>query len=377
MDDITWVGMDAHKKSISVAMKLPGREELVEWTVPNEPRAVRRLAKKLVREAPGEVRCCYEAGPCGFVLKRQLEAAAAVVCEVIAPSLIPKKPGDKVKTDRRDARKLVHLLQAGLLTEVHAPSEADEALRDLCRCRDDLRQDVMRARHRLSKFLLRRALVYTRGRSWTNAHHEWLRGLKFDNANEQAVFNDYLLAVEQLGERMKGIVAEIERVAQEEPYREPVGALRCFRGIDTITAVTFIAELHDFGRFESPRALMSYLGLTPREDSSGDRQKRGSITKTGNSHVRRVLVEAAQHYRHRPGVGIKLRQRREGQSRELIAIADKAQHRLSRRHRRLKARGKHHNKVTIAVARELAGFLWAALQQLPSTTSRTILPEAA
>jgi transposase len=333
------------------------------------------LARKLAR-AGGEVRCCYEAGVCGFALKRQLEAAAPLVCEVIAPSLIPAKPGDKVKTDRRDAKKLLHLFEAGLLTEVCPPNEQEEAVRDLCRCRDDLRQDLLRARHRLSKFLLRRAFVYKDGRNWTQKHHEWLRGVRLADGNEQVVLNDYLLAVEQLRERMKSIVAEIERVAQEPQYCEVVGALRCFRGIDTITAMTVVAELHRFGRFPSPRDLMSYLGLTPREHSSGDKQQRGGITKAGNSHVRRVLVEAAHHYRHRPGVGVNLRKRRQGQPSEIIKIADKAQHRLNRRYRLLTARGKHKNKVTIAIARELAGFVWAALQQHTATRSFSVSAEA-
>jgi transposase len=306
------------------------------------------------------------------VLKRQLEAAGPIVCEVIAPSLIPKKAGDRVKTDRRDARKLVGLLEAGLLTEVQPPSEAEEAVRDLCRCRDDLRHDQMRARHRLAKFLLRHGIAYVQGRAWTETHLQWLRGLKWEDKNAKAVFDDYLLAIEQIAERIKTVTAEVERVAEQEPYRDVVGALRCFRGIDTLTAVTLIAELHNFGRFQSPRALMSYLGLTPSEHSSGGTQKRGSITKAGNSHVRRVLIEAAWHYRHRPGVGLKLRQRRKGQPAQVIAIADKAEHRLNRRYRRLTERGKPCNKAAVAVARELAGFVWAALQQFPATASASI-----
>jgi transposase len=360
---ITWVGLDAHKKAINVAMRLPGRKEFVEWTVENEPRAVKRFARKLAREAKGsEVRCCYEAGPCGYALKRELEAGASLVCEVVAPTLIPRKPGERVKTDRRDARKLCELLGAGLLTEVHAPSEEAEAVRDLSRCREDLKDDLHRAQHRLGKWLLRRNVRYTTGKkAWTRMHRDWLRSQRFDNAVDQAVFDDYLLAVAQIEERMKTVEAKLDDVAQQELLRDAVGWLRCFRGIDTVTAVGVCAELFDFRRFASPRKLSGYLGITPSEHSSSGKPNRGAITKTGNGHVRRLLVEAAHHYRHRPGTGLKLRKRREGQPGAVIAIADKAQHRLHRRYQRLLARGVHYNKAVVAVARELAGFLWAAM----------------
>lgn len=361
-EGITWVGMDVHKKSINVAMLLPDREKPVEWQLINEPRTVRRLAKKLVREAPGEVRACYEAGPCGFVLQRELEATAPLVCEVVAPSLIPVKPGERVKTNKRDARKLAEYLRSDLLTVVRPPSEAEEATRDLCRCRESVKEDLTRARHRLSKYLLRRNVFYSaRGKSWTKKHRQWLRGLRFENATDQVVFDEYLQAVEHREERLKGMDEQIVVASKKGPYREPVAYLRCFRGIDTITAMTVVAELHDFMRFNSPRQLMSYLGLVPSEYSTGDHQSRGSITKAGNSHVRRVLVEAAWHYRHRPGVGAALRKRREGQPEWVIRIADKAQQRLCRRYQRLTAKDKPKNKAVVAVARELSGFIWSVL----------------
>jgi len=361
-ENITWVGMDAHKKSIHVALKKSGRKKLVVWITPNTTKAVRQLARKMVKFADGtEVRCCYEAGPCGFVLQRQLHAAAPLVCEVIAPSLIPKRPGDRVKTDRRDAAQLVRLHAAGLLTEVIAPTEAEEAVRDLCRCRDDVRQDRVRARHRLSKFAARHGFVYTRT-PWTQGHHRWLRALQWDDRQAQVVFDHYLCVLEHLNERMRHIVSELERVSEEVPYREAVGVLRAFHGIDTITAMTLLSELHGFARFESPRALMSYLGLTPSEYSSGGKEKRGAITKAGNAHVRRVLVESAQHYRRRPGGGVGIRKRREGQPAEVVAIAEHAEQRLHRRYRRLTERGKPPNKAIVAVARELVGFIWSALQ---------------
>jgi len=363
---VTCVGLDAHKESIQVAMLVPGRREPLEWQLANEPQAVRRLAKKLLQGAPEDVVCCYEAGPCGYALQRQMQAVG-VRCQVVAPSLIPVKPGERVKTDRRDARKLADLLRAGLLTEVHPPTVEEEAARDLCRCREDAKEDLLRSRHRLVKMLLRRGRVWIAGkRTWTKAYYEWLRGLRFELPADQAVFEDYLLAIEQIEERIARVDIKLEAMAQEEPYREPVGWLRCFRGIDTVTAMTLVAELHDFRRFHSPRELMAYLGLVPSEHSSGGSQRRGSITKAGNSHVRRVLVETAWHYRHAPALSKKYRRRRRGQPAWILAVADRAQQRLHRRYVRLCARGKPHNKVTVAIARELVGFIWVALRGRPA-----------
>lgn len=359
---ITYVGMDAHKKAIHVAMLLPGRSEPVEWQLANEPAAIRRLARKLEREAPGEVRCCYEAGPCGYVLQRQLENAGGVICEVVAPSLIPVKPGERIKTDRRDARKLAKHLRSDELTVVHPPTSADEAVRDLCRCREDARKDLHRARHRLDTFLLRRACLYTlTRRRWGQPYRAWLGSLRFEHAADQVTFEDYVRTIEQAEERLRRLDEQLVLVAEQDPYREPVSWLRCFRGIDTTTAVTVVAELHDFRRFQTARALMAYLGLVPSEHSSAERQRRGAITKAGNIHVRRLLIEAAWHYRHRPHVGVGMRQRRRGQPEWVIAIADRAQERLCHRFRTLTTRGKVPNKAVVAVARELVGFVWAAL----------------
>jgi len=356
--------MDTHKKFINVAVRIGNQKRYQEWKLENSPRAVRRLAKKLTKTTLGEVRCCYEAGPLGYSLKRQLEQAAPLICEVVAPSLVPTKPGDRVKTDRRDARKLADMLAAGLLTEVHPPSEEDEAVRDLCRCREDARQDLLRARHRLSKFLLRKATHYGCGKAWSRAHRQWLRTIRFDYNAEQVTFDEYLLRVEHQEERLRSVEERLQEVALSKPYARPVGWLRCFHGIDTVTAITIISEIHDFRRFSSPRELMSYLGLVPGEDSSGDKRRQGAITKAGNSHVRRVLIETAWHYRHQPKVSVKLHKRRIGQPSRIISQADRAHQRLNRKYRRLKNRGKHHNKVTVAVARELVGFIWAALRQM-------------
>jgi transposase len=364
---ITFVGLDAHKKSITVAMLLPDRATPVEWQVANEPAAVRRMVRKVEREAPGEVRFCYEAGPCGYALQRLITDAGNASCMLVAPSLIPRKPGDRIKTDRRDARKLAELFRAGLLTEVHPPSESDEAARDLCRAREDAREDLMRCRHRLSKLLLRRGLVFAGHKNWSKAHRAWVNGLTFE-AVDQAVVDDYLLAIDQVEARHEELVSHIERLSVCPPYAEAVAALRCFRGIDTITAMTVVTELHGFMRFTSPRGLMNYLGLVPSENSSSESIRRGSITCAGNGHVRRALVEAAWHYRHRPGLGA-LKKRRKDQPAAVIAVADKAMQRLHRRYERMTASGKPAPKAVVAIARELAGFLWAVLYPIAMKTS--------
>jgi transposase len=359
-DVITYVGIDAHKKDLQVAMLVGHARTPETWTVANEPRAIQRLLRKLERDAPGAVQCCYEAGPCGYALQRQLQRGR-VTCQVIAPALIPRKAGDRIKTDRRDARKLAELLRSGLLTEVRPPTPAEEAARDLVRARDDAREDLQRCRHRLGKLLLRRGLYYA-GRNWTQAHRAWLKTLTWAHAAEAHVVEDYLLAIDQVRARLADLDTHLAELAETVPYAEPVAWLRCFRGIDTLTAMTIVAELHDFRRFVTPRALMAYLGLVPSEHSSGGQTHRGRITKTGNGLVRRVLTEAAWHYQHRPGIGRALQERRVGQPPAVIAIADKAQSRLCRRFRRLIAEHKPAPKVAVAIARELAGFLWAARQ---------------
>lgn len=368
-DRTTYVGLDAHKVKIHVALLLPGGKPVVQWEIPNEKGSLRRFAKRLRSEAPDAIRACYEAGPGGYALQRTLKEFG-VECDVIAPSLIPVKPGDHVKTDRLDARKLAELFRAGLLTIVHPPSTGEEALRDLCRCREDAKEDLLRARHRLSKMLLRRGITWEEGkRNWTDSHRKWLRTLRFDHPADKLVFDDYLLAVEHLEERIRGLESALEEAVAEEKYREPVAALRCFQGIDTVTAITLVSELHDFRRFESPRQLMAYLGLVPGVYSSADTRRMGPITKAGNSHARRVLVESAWHYRHPPRLGPSLRNRREGQGAPVIAIADKAAQRLHRRFRRLHARGKPITKVVVAIARELVGFIWSALSSIARKTA--------
>jgi transposase len=359
----TFVGLDAHQASTNAAMILASGE-VVEDRFATTSDGIGRWARRLKRRCKGPIVCCYEAGPLGYALQRTL-VSLGVECIVIAPSLIPRKPGDRVKTDRRDALKLADLLAADLLTEVRVPAPEQEAIRDLCRAREAVKGDQKRIQHRLSKFLLRRAVRWTGGKKmWTRAHREWLRGQRLEYAADQSILDDHLLALEQNEGRLTALDKKLVDSSTQAPYTEAVAWLRCFRGIDTLTALSVAAEIHDWRRFPSPRALMAYLGMVPSESSSGGKFKRGRLTKTGNSRVRRLLIEAAWHYRHRPRVGSKLSKRRASQPAEIIAIADRAQQRLYHRYTRMTARGKNHNLAVAAVGRELVGFLWAAMQRI-------------
>ena len=360
-EDITYIGLDVHKRSIAVAVRQTG--VLVhEEQLPNEPGAVTRWARRWKRRSGGRLACAYEAGACGYALQRQL-AKLGISCEVVAPSLVPRKPGDRIKTDRRDARKLAEYLEGGHLTPVHPPTPAQEAVRDLSRAREDAKQDRMRSRHRLTKFLLRHGKTYTPGRKhWTGAHRAWLAKLSFQEPAAQVVFDDYRLAVAQLDGRIEALDHQIEAASQQAPYRAAVGALRCFRGIDTLTAFGLVTELHSIEHFDRASGLMAFVGLVPSEASSGERQHRGAITKAGNGHARKLLIEAAWHARHKPAIPVALRKRREGQPPEVVAMADVAQQRLHRRYWHLVQRGKPNTVAATAVARELAGFVWAALR---------------
>lgn len=357
---ITHVAMDDSKRTIVAGILRPGATEPELRSIPNEPRHLRRFFERLQRE--GRVVACYEAGPSGYDLHRQL-TALAVPCQVIAPALTPRKPGDRIKTDRRDAAKLVRLFRAGELTPITVPDEAAEAARDLVRCREDVQADLLRWRHRLLKFLSRHGRVYREGRNWTHRHWTWLRSQRFPLPALERTYQEYRWTVEQLLARAADLEREIATLAETAPYRERVGWLRCFRGLDTLAAMTLLVELGDFARFASPRELMAYLGLVPSEDSTGERERRGRITKAGNCHARRILVEACWHYRHPPRVGAALARRSQGQPPGVRAQAWQAQQRLHRRYRHLVGHGKRAPVAVVACARELAGFVWAALTQ--------------
>lgn len=356
--DTTYVALDDSKRVLVAGILRPGVQQPEVRQIPNDPKLLRRLVQRLKRAGP--VRACYEAGPSGYALYRQL-AALGVPCQVIAPALTPRRPGDRIKTDRRDAAKLVRLFRAGELTAIRVPDEAQEAVRDLLRCREDLQADLLRWRHRLLKLLARHGRSYLGGRNWTQRHWAWLRRQAFEDPVLARTVQECRFSVEQLLARLAELEREIAAIAQRAPYQEPVGWLRCFRGIDTLSALTLLVEIGDFQRFRTPRELMAYLGLVPSEYSSGDHQRRGAITKAGNLHARRVLVEAAWHYRHPPSLGASLAKRSQGQPTAVLAQAWKAQQRLSRRYRHLVGHGKRPPVAVVAIARELVGFLWAAM----------------
>lgn len=356
---ITFVGLDVHSESITVAVLRHGSEEAVVETLANTAPAVRKAAQRWKGKG-GEVRCCYEAGPCGFELHRLL-SSLGIACEVIAPALIPRKPGDRIKTDRRDAVKLARLHRAGELTAIRVPTPDEEAVRDLVRVVDDIRKDLIAARHRLAKFLLRHGRMYLTGKKWTARFWAWLKTQSFERDCERAVFEHYKLQVLHLQERRDAIRKEIAAVAATEPYCDQVARLSCLRGISTEGAMTLLAEVQDFRRFPSPRPLMAFLGVVPSEWSSGGKESRGGITKTGNAHARRILVEAAWAYRHIESTPDRIRRLLTGQPAEVVAEVQKAQRRLCKRFRHLISHGKRSQLAVTAVARELCGFVWALM----------------
>lgn len=357
-DNTKYVGLDVSKDSISIAIADTGREAPRYFgAVPHTPEAVRKLFAKLGKAT--EIEACYEAGPTGYGLQRLL-TQLGVRCVVVAPSLIPKRPGERIKTDRRDALRLAQLLRAGELTPVHVPTEDDEAIRDLVRAREDANENLLRARHRLSKLLLRHdiqpPMKMTR---WKSQHKKWLGTLKFKNPYLQITFQEYLHAIEEIELRIQRLESVIHEFATSSPQTPLIKALQTLRGVKEVTAVTLVAEIGDFRRFANPRHLMGYTGLIPSEHSSGVTRRQGGITKAGNAHIRRVLVEAAWNYRHQPALKGDIRKRQEGQSPSIQQISWKAQNRLHRKYIRLISRGKPANKVITGVARELAGFIWA------------------
>jgi len=358
-EKLRFLGLDVHAETIAVAIAEPDGEVRSLGTIANRTESVRKLVKKL--GSVEQLRACYEAGPTGYVLYWQL-AELGVKCEVIAPTLVPVKAGDRVKTDRRDAEKLARSYRSDDLTAVWVPDESSEALRDLVRAREAAKQDQLRARHRLSKFLLRSGQRPAPGvRAWTQIYMAWIRQIRFVQIAQEWTRLDYLHEVEHMGERVARLeqaIAEAAKLAPPE-LQEVIKGLQALRGIAHISAVTIASELGEFSRFEGARQLMGYSGIVPSENSSGERTQRGSITKTGNAHLRRIAVEAAWSYRLRPCIGPALRKRQEGVADEIKEIAWKAQHRLYRRYCRLAATRKDQRKIITALGRELLGFIWA------------------
>lgn len=362
-----FIGMDVHKETIAVASVAPdhGAEATFLGTIGTRQCDIDHLVRKMQSKAKHLI-FVYEAGPCGYWLYRYL-THKGYDCWVVAPSLIPHKPGDRVKTDRRDAMQLARLARSGDLTAVYVPKVGDEAIRDLSRAREDALSDLKDAKFRLKAFLLRHDIRYSGRANWGPAHLRWLAEVVCPTPAQQIVFQEYVRAVSEHAERLQRLEQELHEHVQTWRLSPVVEALQALRGVQFTVAVTLVAEMGDLTRFESPRELMNCLGLVPSEYSSGAQRRQGSITKAGNTHARRVLVEGAWAYRYPAKVSRHLQLRLEKQPKVIQDISWKAQGRLCKRYRRLVARGKHANVVTVAIARELAGFMWAIAKEVPVT----------
>jgi transposase len=366
-----YIGLDVHKSSISVAYGWADREEPIFYGKlggSNQclERGLRKMLKALVLTKE-EVSIAYEAGPCGFVAARRLQQLGYEVI-VAAPSKIERAAGDKIKTDRRDSLKLARQHRSGDLTAVHIPEVADEAIRDVCRARTDASEDARKAKQRLGAFLLRNGIHYTGKTAWTPAHMRYLRGLKLPFESQAIVLEEYLLAIDRALDRVERLEKQMEQLLAEWERAPFVEALMAFRGFQRVAAMTVVSEIGDFSRFEHPRQLMAYLGLVPGEDSSGKRRRQGAITKCGNAHARWMLVECAHHYGKAPKVSVPLSKRQEGQSKEVKELSWRAQTRMHGRFARLSMRQLNRNKVVVAVARELCGFIWELMRLVTAIT---------
>jgi transposase len=355
MTKTTFLGLDVHAATIAIAVLDDGQERPEIREITNDPAAIRKAIKQIGKGR--SLRCCYEAGPCGYVVQRQL-AGMGIDCQVIAPSLIPQKPGDRVKTDRRDAAKLARLLRSGDLTPITVPTDDQEAVRDLVRAREAARRARTDARHRLTKFLLRHGHRH-HACNWTGQFWKWVNGVSFTHPALTKTLQHYTDMVLHLDSQIKALDSDIEEIAGREPFRDMVAKLSCLRGISTLAAMVILSEVYDLRRFATASQFMAFLGVVPSEHSSGQKQRRGGITKTGNGRVRRILVEAAWAYRHYPKVTSRQRKMFASQPAVIADMCRKANLRLTRRFQRLEARGKKSPVAMTAIARELAGFVWA------------------
>ncbi|MBN2622680.1 MAG: IS110 family transposase [Acidimicrobiales bacterium] len=350
--------MDVHKNSISMAVLEPHGDSPLVDKISTDDESIRRLIARFAE--PARVWACYEAGPTGYELARVLRNAG-MRCEVIAPSLIPTRPGDRIKTDRRDARKLALLFRGGQLSSVRVPTPAEEAVRDLCRARADMVIDRSRARHRLGKFLLRHGRVWRGGDNWTYKHAAWIRTQRFDERALTETFGHYQSTLAARDAAVDAIEADLVPWCGRAPFAEPVHRLGAYRGFTHLGGLVHVSEVCDWRRFPTAGRYMGFTGLVPSEDSSGDRTRRGGITHAGNTHLRAQLVEAAWAYKARPQVGAVLRSRQQGLDPDVVARAWAAQLRLCGKFRRLDARKTNRKTVVTAIARELAGFVWAEM----------------
>lgn len=361
--ELLHLGLDVHSQSIAIAIaESRGGEVRSYGTISGDLHSLEKTLARIKKAHPGrKLKVCYEAGPCGFVIARRL-AQLKIDCQVVSPTLIPTRSGDRVKTDHRDALKLARLLRAGELTPVHVPDATDEAMRDLCRARTDAVQDLRRSRSQLKAFLLRNGYRYSGKSAWTEAHLRYLREIVLPHAAQRVVLEDALRAISVATERIARLEESMGALLQSWAMKPVVQALMGLRGFQLVGAMLIVSELGNAWRFEHPRELMAYLGLVPTESSSGDKRRLGSITKAGNAHARWLLIEAAHHYRLPPKVSKELSARQEGLCDEIKQCSWKAQLRLHGRMMRLCARGKHRNKILVAIARELAGFVWRVFQ---------------
>jgi len=362
--NILYVGLDVHKNSIDVAIAESGIEGEVRsyGKIDSSMEALNKLIRK-IRFKETKLQFVYEAGPCGYEIYRHL-ISKGHACSVVAPSMVPRRSGDRIKTDRRDAINLVRLFRAGELTCIYIPTEEDEAIRDLTRCRDDMKRLQRKVRQRLLAFLLRHGFRYRGKKNWTQAHMNWLAGVKMPHPAQQIVLQEYIDAAGECTNRLQRITGQIQAMLCEWSRAPFVRAYQALRGVSLIVATTVVAEIGDMSRFKNPKELMAYLGLVPSEHSSGNSVHRGAITRTGNGHVRRVLIEAAWTYKTQARKTLPILKRQAGLSKSICDISWKAQTRLCARYRRLYAKGKSRQATITAIARELSGFIWAIDQEV-------------
>jgi transposase len=359
MGIVQYVGMDVHKDFINLAVfSEDGQEPVFETRIQNNYQTVCKQFERL--KTRGEVKSCYEAGCMGFELQRLL-SGMGVTCYVIAPGKIPRRTGERVKTDPRDARKMGRLLRSGELEPIHVISPENEAVRDYIQAREDVRVDLSRNKQRLLNFLLRHDYLYENTYYWSKKHEAWLKSLKFQNLDLQATMDSYYYRIKELDGILMRMDERIEEISRREPYKALVDKLRCLKGIDYLTALACISAVEDFRRFPNAESFMSFLGLVPGEYSSGLKRVQGAITKSGNSHLRKLLIEASWHYCYYAPISKRLAAKRRGQSESVIAYADKAMHRLQKKFSRLIYKGKSSKKAVTAVARELSGFIWGLM----------------